>query len=95
MKKSLQSLSLSQNLLVLVFFVPFIKGNNRFIENVTTFLTGVTLSNYKYIRKSYIGVEESAQFKRIDSISVVSKTFNHEGILFLKENPSLLIPKRR
>lgn len=47
-------------------------------ENVTTFVTGVALSNYRYIRKSYIGVEESAQFKRIESINVISKTFNHQ-----------------
>jgi len=45
-------------------------------ENVTTFLTGIALTNYKYVRKSYIGVNESAQFKRINSIVAISKNLN-------------------
>jgi len=45
-------------------------------ENATAFLTGVALTNYKYVRKSYLGVNESAQFKRINSVVVVSKNLD-------------------
>jgi leucyl aminopeptidase len=45
-------------------------------EQATSFLTGVCLSNYKFVQKSYIGVDESAQFKRIASIAVVHSSFN-------------------
>jgi len=45
-------------------------------EQATTFLTGVFLSNFKFVQKSYIGVDESAQFKRIASVEVIHSTFN-------------------
>ena len=45
-------------------------------EQATSFLTGVFLSNYKFVQKSYIGVDESAQFKRIGTVAVVHSTFN-------------------
>lgn len=40
-------------------------------ENITTFITGVSLTNYKYNRKS-------DEFKRISSIEVISGNFNPE-----------------
>jgi len=51
-------------------------SNSINIEQATSFLTGVCLSNYKFVQKSYIGVDESAQFKRIASIAVVHSNFN-------------------
>jgi len=45
-------------------------------EQITTFLTGVCLSNYKFVQKSYIGTDESTHFKRIGSIEVVHNNFN-------------------
>lgn len=42
-------------------------------------MTGVILANYKHNRKS----EESAKFKRIDTINVIHKDFDLKSILSL------------